>query len=329
MNENIAQYRICVEKTTPKGTGKLDKININNKSSVSRQRLRAAFYTKKLWPSNSVITISFIKGSSKTGVSWTPVSVLQNLRTISGKAPYLDMELENAIRELSPVEAVKYVIINRIQPMVNLQFKFVKKKGNVRISFDPDDGSWSLIGKDCLDDKSDKATLNYGWLDGPVIQHEIGHVLGLIHEHQNPAGKPIDWDEPKVYNWAMQTQGWDKKTTFTNIIEKYDKTQLNGSDFDPESIMLYFFPGELTKNGIGTNPNETLSLTDIIYIHDVYPQANSTFIPEKFYAMIHSQKYQSTSQQVKTIIINIFKFLGIIIAILILVFSIRKLTKKG
>jgi hypothetical protein len=115
----------------------------------------------------------------------------------------------------------------------------------------------------------------------------------MIHEHQNPKGKNINWNEPALYNWAADTQGWDQETTYHNIIEKYDKTLLNGSEFDPNSVMLYFFPGILTNNdqgvccGKGTTQNLRLSGNDVIYLNKMYP--NSPQNPEEFYQKVYGE----------------------------------------
>jgi hypothetical protein len=111
----------------------------------------------------------------------------------------------------------------------------------LKFVFIPHGGSYSLVGTDCI--KSDESTtMNFGWLDASTIMHEFGHVLGMIHEHQNPKGKPIAWDDSKVYQWAMQTQGWDQTKTYHNIIERYNVDQLNASKFDWK-ILLYILGG--------------------------------------------------------------------------------------
>ena len=79
----------------------------------------------------------------------------------------------------------KKVVRERIQPFVGLKFVFVPQGGNVRVSFNPHGGAYSLVGTDCLKSK-EQSTMNLGWLDAGTIMHEFGHVLGMIHEHQNP-----------------------------------------------------------------------------------------------------------------------------------------------
>jgi hypothetical protein len=166
--------------------------------------------------------------------------------------------------------------------LVNLDISFVEtpEQANVRISFDPNGGAWSLVGTDHREQKSG-ATMNLGWLDVSTIIHEFGHLLGMIHEHQNPYGQTIMWDENKVFKWAKDTQGWSEQTTRDNIINKYDKSSINGSNFDPLSIMLYFFPASLTLNNVGTNQNFRLSSEDVIWIDKVYH--NDGMSPETFY----------------------------------------------
>jgi hypothetical protein len=100
--------------------------------------------------------------------------------------------------------------------------------------------------------------------------HEFSHALGMLHEHQNPRGG-IQWNKPLVYEWAQQTQGWDHETTDTNILDSYSENQITGSIFDPMSVMLYFFPPELTLNNQGTSQNFRYSDTDKAWLNAQYP----------------------------------------------------------
>jgi hypothetical protein len=64
---------------------------------------------------------------------------------------------------------------------------------NTRISFNPNGGSWSFVGKDVQSIAMDKATMSFGWVSGDsteisnegngVILHEFGHNLGMLHGH--------------------------------------------------------------------------------------------------------------------------------------------------
>lgn len=148
---------------------------------------------------------------------------------------------------------------------------------DIRISFDPNDGAWAYIGTDARDIPLNEATMNLGFLDGGTSAHEWGHAIGLAHEHQNPAGG-IEWNEAVVIReMAKSPNFWDADTTRHNILKRYMADQINGTQFDPESIMLYFFPAEWTVNGVGTQANETLSATDKAFIAGakMYPRTKS------------------------------------------------------
>ena len=160
---------------------------------------------------------------------------------------------------------------------VGLDFVEVKNReeAEIRVGFMDDDGSWSYVGREVLGQKVNARTMNFGWniavsdphngIDTAV--HEIGHTLGLQHEHQNPfAG--IVWDEEAVYaSLGAPPNSWDRETTFENIIKKLDKKEVNGSNWDPDSVMHYPFEAGLIKKpvkyAIGLEPAGGLSVQDI------------------------------------------------------------------
>jgi hypothetical protein len=81
-----------------------------------------------------------------------------------------------------------------------------------------------------------------------------------------------------IREMAKSPNFWDEQTTRHNILKKYTMDQINGTAFDPESIMLYFFPAEWTTNGIGTQANEILSGIDKQFIAGakMYPRTRPT-----------------------------------------------------
>jgi len=269
MSESLLESKICIQKILDTHLQEFNDIHSSNHPEEHVKKLQAAFFTKKIWPDGSKIRIAFLG----TGDAIK--------RTDLFKAKDLD-PLQNEVKLLSVQEAIKKIVKERIEPLVNLDIAFVDspKDANVRISFNPG-GSWSLVGTDHLEQK-EGATMNFGWFDVPTTIHEFGHLIGLIHEHQNPAGQKIQWDTQKVIEWAKETQGWSEQTTKENIINKYDKNSINGSDFDPLSIMLYFFPASLTTNNKGTQQNFRLSGEDVEWISKTYNPVNG-ITPETFY----------------------------------------------
>lgn len=163
--------------------------------------------------------------------------------------------------------------------VANLTFEF-NNAGNadIRIAFDPNDGAWSYVGTDCKSIPVNQPTMNLGFLDGGTAAHEFGHSIGLAHEHQNPSGG-IEWNEPVVIaELAKSPNFWDEATTRHNVLRKYSIDQINGTAFDPDSVMLYFFPSSWTLNGIGTKANDVLSTIDKQFIAGakMYPKTGGT-----------------------------------------------------
>jgi hypothetical protein len=149
----------------------------------------------------------------------------------------------------------------------NLKFEFNNAAdAQIRISYDPSDGAWSFVGTDCLNIPKNQATMNLGFQDGGTSGHEFGHAIGLGHEHQNPAGG-IEWNEDVVIrDLAGAPNFWTPEQTRHNVIRKYNIDQINGTEFDADSIMLYAFPGSWTKSGQSTHANEVLSHLDTAFI---------------------------------------------------------------
>jgi len=168
---------------------------------------------------------------------------------------------------------------------IGLEFAEVAnaKDADIRIAFLDGDGSWSYIGTDVLTKREDPRTMNFGWslTEDPAegldtALHEIGHTLGFPHEHQNPfAG--IVWNEAAVYkSLAAPPNNWSKATTRHNIIDKLQADKVQGSSWDPNSVMHYpFDPGLIVqpkKYAKGLFPKGGLSARDRKWAKTFYPE---------------------------------------------------------
>ncbi len=176
---------------------------------------------------------------------------------------------------------------------IGLEFKEVadREEAEVRIGFQRGAGSWSYVGRDVVDAAPDpnERTMNLGWNVATssgfdTALHEIGHTLGLPHEHQNPnAG--IEWNEEAVYeSLGGPPNNWSRAKTFHNIIRKLDAAAVSGSAWDPNSIMHYPFEAGLIKNPAryrnGLNPTPSLSPRDKSWARKFYPPIGPKPQPE-------------------------------------------------
>lgn len=178
-------------------------------------------------------------------------------------------------------EKVKLVAQSWTAPgMASLTLDFRKNTNTlVRISFQYP-GSWSVIGTTCkqITDQT-KPTMNFGWLKPGsaddeirrVVLHEFGHALGLIHEHQNPAGG-IKWNRDAVIrDLSGPPNNWPMDVIEHNMFEPYAASETNYTALDPASIMMYPIPTSWTVNGFCVGLNSDLSATDRKFIHTEYP----------------------------------------------------------
>ncbi|MBS9405411.1 hypothetical protein KG088_17525 [Halomonas sp. TRM85114] len=97
----------------------------------------------------------------------------------------------------------------------------------------------------------------------------------FLTEHQNPfAG--IVWDEEAVYEYfGNPPNNWPRQTTFHNVLRQLPASDVEGSVWDPNSIMHYGFPAGLIvkpeKYQSGLQPELGLSDHDIEEVRRFYP----------------------------------------------------------
>lgn len=124
-----------------------------------------------------------------------------------------------------------------------------------------------------------ETSMNLAWIKdskseddiSSLILHGFGHALGMIHEQGSPHAN-ISWNKTQVYkDLGGPPNNWNKGQVDLNVFGLYSFDEIQATVFDPDSIMLYYYPAEWTTDGKGTINNVDLSGLDMEYIKFFYP----------------------------------------------------------
>jgi hypothetical protein len=162
----------------------------------------------------------------------------------------------------------------------NVEFVETASDAQVRIDRAPGEGYWSYLGTDILSINPNQKTMNLDSfsMNTPdsefyrVVRHETGHTLGFPHEHMR--SEIVDRIDPeKAIAYFMQTQGWSRDQVIAQVLTPLDSSALTATqNADPDSIMCYWLPAEIMKDGVAVPGGKDVDAMDAQFAASVYPK---------------------------------------------------------
>lgn len=200
-----------------------------------KNTLKAVWDKSKYWRKGQVIKVFFINGAS-----------------------YEQAEMKKALSEIAFYTKLSFIYTTN------------RQESDIRVSFNKGWGSYSYVGTDALFIPKSMETINIGWRGLDVCRHEALHAMGALHEHQNP-NEGIEWDEQAVIeDLSGAPNYWTEEEIRHNVLNKLKMEEVDASAYDPNSIMVYYFPASWTKNGVSSKDNLDFSAQDIQFMKDIY-----------------------------------------------------------
>ncbi len=167
----------------------------------------------------------------------------------------------------------------------NIEFTETQVDAQVRIARTAGDGYWSYVGTDILSIDKQSPTMN---LDSftmstadaeffRVVRHETGHTLGCPHEHMRK--EIVDRiDRAKAIAYFKATQDWSEAMVVQQVLTALDESALSATAHaDPASIMCYWLPASIMKDGQAVVGGKDIDGQDRTFIDSMYPKPTGDF----------------------------------------------------
>lgn len=161
----------------------------------------------------------------------------------------------------------------------NLTFTFgaAADEAQIRVSFEPYQGSWSYVGRDALNTAVSQATMNIdptqdetGFRAAVLIN--FGRAMGLESEDRNPNAK-IDWDKEAIIKELTGAPHFWPRGRVEHMLRKWPPDAFPfEKEYDPHSIMHAAVRSEWTRNGFALKQPTELSEGDRQWVARLYPR---------------------------------------------------------
>lgn len=186
-----------------------------------------------------------------------------------------------------PTDLRKHLLehMNAWGKTANVTFVWSSSGSQVRIARQggPSGGYWSYVGTDILSIDANLPTMNLEafTMRTPeaefhrVVRHETGHTLGFPHEHMRRALVKLI-DRKKAIAYFKKTQDWSPRETQQQVLTPIEESSLRGTpEADPNSIMCYQIPSEITINGQPIVGGLDIDASDYDFAGSIYPRSVS------------------------------------------------------
>jgi hypothetical protein len=142
-------------------------------------------------------------------------------------------------------------------------------------------GFWSMLGTGSYQVRDGSQTMNLEDFDNPsyypeseylrVVQHEVGHALGCLHEQQRPEVVAL-LDPAGVIAEFERTQGWSEEEIRQQILSPFDPGTVDETaQADLSSVMQYSFSAACTRDHRPIAGGADITDLDKLQISRIYP----------------------------------------------------------
>ncbi len=128
----------------------------------------------------------------------------------------------------------------------------------------------SSLGRGTTSTKYRSMSLHRGRQSSRVVLHEFGHSLGFTHEQNNPKIRS-KWKREAAIQYFMKKYKSSRQRIEDWLFNSKHDRGKNWGELDPNSVMAYYFPGKLFKDGKSFGGGSWLTRQDIKGVQRLFP----------------------------------------------------------